>query len=234
MKKFLSFLLLVLLGTTVVTGCNNDNDDTSESGGTCTGGDMTLDEINEIIQNEEHWDSSYGNPVALIPFNHIDGPKNEWKFYAIVHFQSKEATYVKYQVTYLSCTCRDKNVNYWSTAYIEMTTPKNSDNAKLRALSFDQDGTGHYTAGYWGDSDPIPNGTTYQDIKDKFIPLLINKTHTQIDSYNTVVQMNSADVLSDELYDEFTGASVSTNNILRMLHAVFDYHAKTWWTTETE
>ena len=43
--------------------------------------------------------------------------------------------------------------------------------------------------------------------------------------------MNEKDVMSDEMYTTWTGSSVSTNNILRMLHAVFDYHTKTWYQT---
>ena len=224
MKKILSLISVMFMGIGLFTGCNKgDCDDCIKTG------DMTLDDINELINSEKFW-SGYDNPVAIIPFNHIDGPKNEWKFYAIVNFQYKEATYVKYQVTYLSCTCRDPNINYWSTAYVELTTPTKPENSKIRALTFDKDGAnGHYTAGFWGDSDPIPNGTTFEDLKNDFIPLLVGRYKKDIDKYNTVVEMKQEGALSQELYDSFTGASVSTNNILRMLQALFNYHAETYY-----
>ena len=194
---------------------------------------------------------NFANTVAIIPFDHINGPRDEWNFYALINFQYAERNYVKYQVTYLSCTCRNANVNYWQTAYVELTTTQsNPENAKLRMLSFDQDGTGHYTAGFWGDSSPIydeatgeeiiatyekmetepGSGVYYPSIKEDFIPLLINKTKADIDKYNTVDQMKTEGALSQDMYDSFTGASVSTNNILRILQALFEYHANTWWT----
>ena len=69
---------------------------------------------------------------------------------------------------------------------------------------------------------------SYQDIKDEFIPLLIDKTKAQIDSYNTVDEMKTEGALSQTLYDSFTGASVSTNNMLRMLQALMNYHVENY------
>ena len=62
--------------------------------------------------------------------------------------------------------------------------------------------------------------------KEEFIPLLIDKTKAQIDSYNTVDEMKSAGVMDQEMFETYTGASVSTNNMLRMLQALMNYHVE--------
>ena len=240
MKKFFSFLMVMLMGITLAAGCKDKEKEPT-----------TLADVNAFLNDKVNMNMDLANTVAVIPFDHINGPRNEWKFYALINFQYAEKSYVKYQVTYLSCTCRKANVNYWQTAYVELTTSQDDpEKAKLRKLSFDADGTGAYTAGFWGDSSPIHSetdsskivasyekmetapgsGVYYPSIKEDFIPLLIGKTKAQIDTYNTVDEMNEAGAFSDDLYDSFTGASVSTNNILRILHALFEYHANTWWT----
>ena len=325
MKKIFKLLASMLTCVLLISGCGKGNTDGCSD-------EMTLEDLNAMLNDSEKMNMDLANTVAIIPFNHINGPRNEWKFYALINFQYKERTYVKYQITYLSCTCRAANVNYWQTAYVELTTSQsNPENAKLKALSFDKDGTNHYTAGFWGDSNPITSSgkvvTTYDEyidsssdttttfnigalkytlayedgsivnvvrgehkyavnnnafvmdsvnytinynettpvsvtdgtntydvtvntagiyttndqgvegyyyptIKNEFIDdLLIGKTHAQIDAWSTVDNMLSGQAMSQELYDAFTGASVSTNNILRILHALFDYHTATWWET---
>lgn len=331
MKKIFKILASMLTCVFLITGCGKSEDPGTSEG--CKE-EMTLEDLNKMLNDADKMNMDLANTVAIIPFNHINGPRNEWKFYALVNFQYKELSYAKYQVTYLSCTCRAATYNYWQTAYMEITTTqKDPQKAKLRALSFDQDGSGHYTAGFWGDSSPITAGgkiiTTYDEyvsssdnskstfnigikqytimydesnptviskisrgehkydvtnssfsidgvsytitydsespvsvtdgtntynintktsgiyienqegledgyyyptIKNEFIEdLLVGKTHAQIDAWNTVDDMLSKNAMSQDLFDAFTGASVSTNNILRILHAVFDYHTATWW-----
>jgi len=268
MKKFLSFAFVILMGITLAVGCKDK--------------ETSLDDVNAFLNDSNTMNMNLANTVAIIPFNHINGPRNEWKFYALVNFQYKTRFYVKYQVTYLSCTCRTADVNYWQTAYIELSLPTsgNPEDAVLKAISFDKDamdkadGTndGHYVAGFWGDSSPIwdeatgskiiatyektevtdqstvrvPNSQVssdpnyylvedggkyyYPSIREDFIPLLIGKTKAQIDEYNVVDDMYTAEAMDKQLFDSLTGASVSTNNILRILHAMFEYHANTWFT----
>ena len=69
-------------------------------------------------------EGSKANAVAVIPINHIDGPKNEDLFYGFVNFKYVSRDFIKYQVTYLSCTCRSADVNHWSTAYVELSLPR--------------------------------------------------------------------------------------------------------------
>jgi len=247
MKKIFSFMLMLLMSVTLVAGCDKDKkDEKAECAG---GGDMTLEDVNNYLNDDTIANMEFGNVVAVIPFTHINGPREEWKFFALVNFMYKELSenYVKYQVTFLSCTCRSANVNYWSTAYVELTIPDSGDpeDAVLRKLSFDKDGTEHYTAGYWGDSDPIYSGDRivatfdktpidpndlskgyYPSIREDYIPLLVGKTKAQIDAYNVMDDMKTSGAMSQEMFDGFTGASVSTNNILRILHALFKYHGE--------
>lgn len=256
-KKILTAVLASMSMLTMVAGCQNSSTDSANSEAKtsceiCTVPDVTLQDIIDALNDNEEMNMKLANAVAVIPFVHINGPRNEWNFYAFVNFQYPESRYVKYQVTYLSCTCRAANVNYWQTAYVELSLPKSgetADDITLRTLSFDQDGTGHYTAGFWGDSNPIYDEATGQEvlatyervdentpsIKEDFIPLLVGKTKAQIDKYSTIDDMT--DLTLPEIYGDksvatyFTGASVSTNNIIRILHALFEYHAEQYCST---
>ena len=225
--------------------CKTPETQTPPTQSPCTGGELTLEEVNELLNGA---DMDHANAVAIVPFNHVNGPREEWDFYALINFVYRDRAegYVKYQVTYLSCTCRTSDVNYWQTAYIELSLPESGDaeEAVLRKLSFDQDGTGHYTAGFWGDSSPITSGNKviatydrvdngeggyYPSIKYDYIPLLEGKTKAEIDQWDFVDDMKEDGVMNQDTFDDFTGASVSTNNILRILHSVFQYHADTYF-----
>lgn len=262
MKKFKKLLLAL----TMMLGLTSCGVNGSCSDGGCAGGSLNLEAINEYLLNDPTWTNmnSNGNKMTLIPFTHINGPKAEWNFFAFVNFEYNAEFYYKYQVTYLSCTCRSADVNYWQTAYVELSVPASGsiDDVKLRKLSFDNDGTGHYIAGFWGDSgvngyDINGSGITYEDIKTGFIPFLEGKSYKQLSSYDgfqvttngttvtyddTVFGINKdefaaematkndgAGVLFHEDHpvtlDDFNGASVSTNNILRMLIPLMEYHA---------
>ena len=253
MKKFMKKILIGVLAVSSLTSCGVNG--SGCEGGAC-GGSLDLDAINEYIKDDPYWSdlNTMGNKMALIPFTHINGPRAEWNFFAFVNFQYNARRYYKYQVTYLSCTCRSAEVNYWQTAYVELTVPKSGDinEVKLQKLSFDEDDTGHYNAGFWGDSgvnghDINGSGITYEDIKTGFIPFLEGKTYAQLSSYDnfeaggnvyddTVWGIDSAEFAKDMegvmfhgehqvTLDDFNGASVSTNNILRMLIPLMEYHA---------
>ena len=197
------------------------------------GGTLTLDSINKYLnESADMGEGSIANVVAVIPIRHINGPREEHDFYAFVNFKYKARNFVKYQVTYLSCTCRSADVNYWSTAYVEMTLPKsgNIEESSIKYMSFDYDSDGHYLAGFWGDSNPTPAGATLQDFKREYIPFFINKDYKYIKSLSTSDDIAPEDYSagagrSSYRVDSFAGSSVSTNNMIRMLNALFDYHA---------
>ncbi|NMD38887.1 MAG: hypothetical protein GYA87_09450 [Christensenellaceae bacterium] len=193
---------------------------------------ITLDDVNKFLnESAKLGEGSKANKVAIIPINHIDGPQEEDQFYGFVSFVYPARSYVKYQVSYISCTCRSADVNYWTTAYVDLTLPESGllDDAEIRTLSFGADGTGHYQAGFWGDSNPIPSGQTFDMINEQYIPYYVGKTYGQIKDFNTIADIDLADYQSGEGRSEFTldtwsGATVSVNNVLRMLQALIKYH----------
>lgn len=193
---------------------------------------ITLEDVNRFLnESAKLGEGSKANPVAVIPFNHIDGPQEEDLFYAFVPFQYEARNYVKYQVVYISCTCRSADVNYWTTAYVDLTLPDSGklDDAQIRTLSFEKDGTGHYNAAVWGDSSPIPSGQTYELINEQYVPYWVGKTWAQIKDMSTTEDIDLKDYQAGEGRGEFTidawtGATVSTNNILRMLQAIMRHH----------
>lgn len=193
-------------------------------------GELTLDDINAFLnESADLGEGTIANAVAVIPINHIDGPRNESNFYAFVQFKYEARDYIKYQVTYLSCTCRAAQVNYWQTAYIELTLPdsKAEDDVEIQFLSFDKDSSDHYTVGFWGDSDPTPEGVTYNTFKN-YIKYFIGKNYGYVRTLDTMDDISQSDYQANgrESYslDTFTGSSVSTNNIIRMLNAIIKYH----------
>ena len=207
----------------------------NEEGSSACGidGSLDLDAINEFLNTSaDMGEGSIANAVAIIPINHINGPRDEHDFYAFVNFKYKARNYIKYQITYLSCTCRSADVNYWMTAYVELTLPDsgNIEDSKIRTLSFDYDAEGHYLAGFWGDSNPTPAGNTYEEFKEQYIPFFVGKDDAYIKTLDVVEDIDPALYAEGEgrenlTLDTFTGSSVSTNNIIRMLNALYEYHA---------
>ena len=207
----------------------------NEEGSSACGidGSLDLDAINEFLNTSaDMGEGSIANAVAIIPINHINGPRDEHDFYAFVNCKYKARNYIKYQITYLSCTCRSADVNYWMTAYVALTLPDsgNIEDSKIRTLSFDYDAEGHYLAGFWGDSNPTPAGNTYEEFKEQYIPFFVGKDYAYIKTLDVVEDIDPALYAEGEgrenlTLDTFTGSSVSTNNIIRMLNALYEYHA---------
>ena len=195
--------------------------------------ELSLGEVNAFLNGSAKLgEGTKANAVAVIPFSHIDGPKEEDLFYAFVPFKYVARSYIKYQVTFLSCTCRSADVNVWSTAYVELTTPSSGkiEDAAIRTLSFDADSTGHYLGGFWGDSNPPPTApnATYEKVKAEMIPYYIGKTYGQLMGCSTIddfADYAEGEGRADLTVDAFTGATVSSNNILRIVQALFAYHA---------
>ena len=54
--------------------------------------DMSLGDVNAFLnESAKLGEGSKGNQVAVIPFNHIDGPQAEDLFYAFVPFRNKSS-----------------------------------------------------------------------------------------------------------------------------------------------
>jgi len=226
-RKYFIFATLVLILIFVISGCSNtQNPSGSEA-------EITLEQVNDFLNNSAGLGANgIANVVSVIPHAHIDGPKNETPFYAFVNFKYRARDYVKYQVSYLSCTCREASVNMWQTMYVELTLPesKKPEDVKIKYISFDKDSTDHYMGGHWGDSDPTPTGQTYDLFKTEFVSYFPKKDSQYIHSLNTISDIKAEEYQTGEgredySLDAFSGATVSANNIIRILHSVMDYHA---------
>jgi hypothetical protein len=114
-------------------------------------------------------------------------------------------------VAYIACTCRGPDVNYYSVAYVELS--KNDGSVKF--LSYDEDSTGHYTAGLYGDSTETWEGVPAKELYAQFREeRLVGASQAEI----LAMQPMHGDV------DTYTGATVTPNNAVRMLQALFTYH----------
>ena len=227
MNRKLYIFAAILVLVFIAAGCSNSQAPAASDS------EITLDQINTFL-NESAGLGSGGiaNVVSVIPHAHIDGPKNETPFYAFVTFKYRARDYIKYQVSYLSCTCREASVNMWQTMYVELTLPesKNPEDVKVKFISFDKDSTGHYTGAHWGDSDPMPMGQTYEQYKTEYIPYFKNKDSKYLHSLSTIndikiEEYQAGEGRGDYTIDALSGASVSANNIIRILHSIMDYHA---------
>lgn len=227
MKRGYKITLLVTALILVLSGCTPSGNTAEKKS------DITLKQVNEFLNTSAGLGpNTKGNVIAIIPHAHIDGPKNETPFYAFVDFKYRARDYIKYQVSYLSCTCRETSVNIWQTMYIELSLPesKNPDDVKIKYISFDQDSTGKYTGGFWGDSNPIPSGQTYELFKNEYISFFPNKEAKYLRELKTIDDIKAEDYTAGEgrenfAVDTFSGASVSANNIIRIIHSIIDYHA---------
>lgn len=232
-KSMIIFLIVSLTIMLLISACSSNVEaDKPDAEVTNSSSDISLEQVNEFLNNSAGLGANgIGNVVAVIPHAHIDGPKNETDFYAFVNWKYRARDYIKYQVSYLSCTCREASANMWQSMYIELTLPEsqNIEDAKIRYLSFDKDSTGHYTAGHWGDSNPMPGGQTYELFKEEYIPYFINKESKFLKDLNIIDDIDLADYQSGEEresyeIDTLSGASVSANNIIRIINAIIDYH----------
>lgn len=236
MKKTLYFLLISLVLSSLYA-CAADQaeptgDPVANTPVECSDGStLTLEQINEFLNTSaDLGEGTIANKVAIVPIDHIDGPRNESKFYAFVNYKYKARDYIKYQITYLSCTCRAASVNYWQTAYVELSLPESkvAEEVIVRYLSFDKDPNGEYNGGFWGDSNPTPAGVSYSVFKTEYVPYFIDKDYAYIKSLSVMEDIKLEDYQADGRdafkLDTFTGSSVSTNNIIRMLNAIMTYH----------
>lgn len=131
----------------------------------------------------------------LLPVVHIDGfgtPTDETAWLA---WEFEAQSFVRYQVAYISCTCRQESVNKRSLLFLEIA--KGSTGGRIHKVSFD----------YWGDSQVMPEGVTRKEIEEGWMPQLVNKKLADIKSIDTI-----------------SGATVTTVNLKQITQAVLAYH----------
>ncbi len=148
----------------------------------------------------------------LFLFKHVNGHEVETDRIAHVLFEYEMMDYVKYQIAYIACTCRSPEVNYYTVAYVEL----DKNDGSVRNFTFDKDGEdGHYTPGVFGDSYVTNEGIPNKELIEKF--LNDNIRSASQDSILSITPMHGE-------VDAYTGATVTPNNAVRMLHGLFDYH----------
>jgi hypothetical protein len=144
-------------------------------------------------------------------YNQITGAGEEIPTLAYVLFEYEKEEVVKYQVAYVACTCRGPAVNYHSVAYVELS----KEDGSVVFMSYDKDPSGHYSPGLYGDSTETGSGTPVRELFDRFRrERLVGATQEQI--YG--IEPMHGDV------DGYSGATVTPNNSVTMLHGLFGYH----------
>jgi hypothetical protein len=144
-------------------------------------------------------------------FTHVDGHRGESEKVAFVMFEYEQLETVKYQVAYIACTCRGPQVNYWSVMYVELS----KDDGSVQYISWDEDSSGHYTAGMYGDSEETWEGVPVWELLQGYVD--DNILGASQESINAIEPMHG-DV------DAYTGATVTPNNVVRVLQGLFEYH----------
>lgn len=208
----------------------------------CIGTECITGEVQEPTDNPddptdcpEDPDSSSDEPSNAIYYDHINGHGTVVEDFAgYLLFEYEMRDYVKYQVTYLSCTCRNPDINYWQVMYIEINKSTNT----VRTISFSEVfdvSTGHdYTPGMWGDSSPTPGGKYLEDFETDFIPWLVDKSLADLDGISVFTNddyhgiQNTTNIAETDLIDDFAGSSVSTNNMIRITKSMLEYHEENY------
>ena len=225
MKKIL-LLLVTLVSVLTLAGCND----------VCVGTDCADDDVVTVTQPEVE---------GLIFYDHINGHGVVVEDHnAFILFEEELQGWVKYQVAYLSCTCRPSDVNYWNVIYIEVN--KYTDDVRLISFSQDDPNSTHpYTPGLWGDSSPTPGGKYMEDFAEQYIPWLIGKTMEDLDGISVFTNEDYHGILNTktiddatytdpdtneeiDLIDDFAGSSVSTNNMLRIVKSILEHHEENY------
>ncbi len=166
------------------------------------------------------------NPYDMFHFTHYASGGTPEEETAVILFENANSTFTSYQVAFVSCTCRDPSVNYFSVMYIELLNTKDTaDEAAIRAITFDNN------QGLWGDSNPTYGTTEYtpEYFDEHFIQPLVGKTKADFDAWGGYkTQIEGIDV------DAVTSASVSTSNITSCIKSLFEYHADKYYSDKEE
>lgn len=161
----------------------------------------------------------------VITYKHRKGDElNDYA--AVILFEYEMDNYTKYQVSYLSCTCRAASENYQHLLYVEINNNNNSvEEATIRNIEYQ----------FWGDSPKNPvNGITYEEIENELLTYLQYKSKAEIDGLNTLRDIQDAGQVERngqmvDFVDAYTGATVSVDNTLAVLHALLDYHVNKYY-----
>ena len=189
---------------------------------------LSIFSISMVGCNGSTEDDASLNDITVLQFPHLDGHGHEIDKDMPILFEYEMRDYVKYQVAFVACTCRPPKDNFWSIVYMDI----DKATGELLYMSFDTDSSGHYDAGVWGDSNPIPEtGITLEDFESDFIPWLVGKTYDDLDGINIFYDdtpdvyadyANSKEINEPEMIDAYAGSSVSTNKLIRVTKTLLE------------
>lgn len=161
------------------------------------------------------------NPYDMFHYTHYASGGTPEEETAVILFEQTNSTFTSYQVAFISCTCRDPSVNYYSVMYIELLNTKDDpQDAAIRAITFSKG------QGMWGDSNPTYGTTDYtpEYFDENFIQPMVGKTKADFDAWGGYkTQIKGIDV------DAVTSASVSTSNITSCIKSLFEYHVNKYY-----
>lgn len=140
--------------------------------------------------------------ARILPVVHIDGFGTPTDELAWIAWEFEAQTFVRYQIVYISCTCRQESVNKQSMLFLEIA--KGSTGGRIHKISFD----------YWGDSPVMPEGVKRAEIEERYVPRFVNLKRDGIDAIDTI-----------------SGATVTTINLKQITKAVLAYHDKKYTAT---
>jgi hypothetical protein len=196
MRKIFLLILITLVGMAIISCSGGKEEDSVQTPPTQT---ETVNSESGIMVDNAFY------------YTHINGNGTEKERLAFVLFEYEQLKTIKYQVAYLACTCRGADVNYFSVAYVEL----NKQDGSIAFISYDQDSSGHYTAGMYGDS-----VETYEGVPAKELFKGFRENYLIGASQETII--NTAPMHGE--VDTYTGATVSPNNAISMLKSLFIYH----------
>ncbi|MCQ2461145.1 MAG: hypothetical protein MJ115_03260 [Clostridia bacterium] len=200
MKRIISVLLVLVLMLTFY-GCSKETEKTDGTKKTKT--------------------TNIENPYDMFHYTHYASGGTPEEETAVILFEQTNSTFTSYQVAFISCTCRDPSVNYYSVMYIELLNTKDDpQDAAIRAITFSKG------QGMWGDSNPTYGTTDYtpEYFDENFIQPMVGKTKADFDAWGGYkTQIKGIDV------DAVTSASVSTSNITSCIKSLFEYHVNKYY-----
>lgn len=198
MRKCKFIILLSLISIILFTGCQS----------------------NVSPKEYDNFDSD-----RIISYEHRKNNETN-EYAATILFEYEMDNYTKYQISYLSCTCRAASENFQHLLYVELNNNASSpEEATIRNIEFQ----------FWGDSPVNPeNGLTYDMIEKEFLPYLQYKSKAEIDSLTSLKDLTDADPVERngktyDFVDAYTGATVSVDNTIAVLQALFDYHVEKYY-----
>lgn len=139
--------------------------------------------------------ASVPGAARILPVVHIDGFGTPTDELAWIAWEFEAQTFVRYQIVYISCTCRQESVNKQSMLFLEIA--KGKSGGRIHRIFFD----------FWGDSPVMPEGVTRKEIEDGYVPKFVNVKSADIDPIDTIA-----------------GATVTTINLKQITKAVLAYH----------